>query len=88
MPRYLTSWNVAARKPSAASEMDNQADTILDSGGSTTNEPNCAAQLAGRNYAHPVDQLGSRSPLHLSNISTGSCVPRQAAFTAAYSAPD
>ena len=51
--RYLTSWNVAARKPSAASEMDNQADTMLDSGGSTTNEPNCAAELAGRNCAHP-----------------------------------
>ena len=48
--RYLTSWDVAAHKPSAASEMDNQADTILDSGDSTANEPNCAAQLAGRNY--------------------------------------
>ena len=51
--RYLTSWDVAARKSSAASEMDNQADIILDSGGFTTNEPNCATQLAGRNYAHP-----------------------------------
>ena len=40
--------------------MDNQADTILDSDGSTTNEPNCATQLASRNCAHPVDQLGSR----------------------------
>ena len=50
--RYLTSWDVAARKPSAASSMDNQADASLDSGGSTTNEPNCAAQLAGRNYVH------------------------------------
>ena len=51
--RYLTSWDVAARKPSVASEMDNQADTTRDSGGSTTNEPNCAAQLAGRNCVHP-----------------------------------
>ena len=33
--------------------MDNQADTILNSGGFTTNKPNCATQLAGRNYAHP-----------------------------------
>ena len=51
--RYPTNWNVAARKSSAASEMDNQADTILDSGGFTTNESNCAVQLADRNYAHP-----------------------------------
>ena len=52
VPRYLTSWDVAARKPSATSEMDNQADAILDSGGSTTNDLNCATQPAGRNYAH------------------------------------
>ena len=53
VPRYPTNWNAAGRKPSAASEMDNQADTILNSGGFTTNKPNCATQLAGRNYAHP-----------------------------------
>ena len=58
--RYLTSRDVAARKPSAASEMDNQADTIFDSGGSTTIELNCATQLADRNYVHPVNQLGLR----------------------------
>ena len=52
VPRYLTSWDVAARKSSAASEIDNRADTILDSGGPTTNKPNCAAQLANRNYVH------------------------------------
>ena len=51
--RYLTSWNVASRKSSDTSEIDNQADAILDSGGSTTNEPNCAAQLTGRSYVHP-----------------------------------
>ena len=33
--------------------MDNQTDAILDSGGLTTNGPNCATQLTGRNYAHP-----------------------------------
>ena len=51
--RYLTSWNVASRKSSDTSEIDNQADAILDSGGSTTNEPNCAAQLVSRNCDHP-----------------------------------
>ena len=39
---YLTNWDEVPRKLSAASWTDNQADVILDFGGSATNEPNCA----------------------------------------------
>ena len=47
---YLTNWDEVPRKLSAASWTEDQANAILDFGGSATNEPNCAVQLAGRNY--------------------------------------
>ena len=75
-------------KHSATSEMDNQTDTILDSGGFTTNKPNCAAQLTGRNYVHLwTSSVHARRCIRATSPA-GSCVSLHVAFTAACSAPD